>query len=276
MTLRTDPVDLVARLRAAGCVFAEDEAQVLLAHAAEQALDRAALDALVRRRAAGEPLEHVVGHAVFCGVRVAVGPGVFVPRVRSALLAARASELAADAVARGGGTVVDLCCGSGALGLVVATRVPGVDLHAADVDPAAVACARANLAGVTSSVHAGDLDAALPPALRGRVDVLVANVPYVPSDAVATMPAEARVHEGRVALDGGPDGLGVQRRVAALAAGWLAPGGAVLVETSRAQAEPAAQAFEAHGLVADVVTDDDLEATVVVAVAPSPARPRSG
>jgi release factor glutamine methyltransferase len=256
--------DVVARLRAAGCVFAEDEAAVLLEHVALEHLDDAALDALVVRRAAGEPLEHVVGWALFCGLRVVVAPGVFVPRVRSELLAVRAAGLARDAVARGGGVVVDLCCGSGALGLVVATRVPGVDLHAADVDPAAVACARANLAAVTSSVHAGDLDAALPPRLRGRVDVLVANVPYVPTDAVPTMPAEARVHEGRVALDGGPDGLEIQRRVAALAGDWLAPGGAVLVETSDEQARPAADAFEAHGLTAEVVTDDDLEATVVI------------
>lgn len=269
--------DVVRRLRAAGCVFAEDEARVLLGHVAQQHLDEAALDALVARRTAGEPLEHVVGHAVFCGLRVAVAPGVFVPRVRSELLATRAAALAADAVARGAGVVVDLCCGSGALGLVVASRVAGVELHAADVDPAAVACARVNLAGVTSSVHAGDLDAALPGTLRGRVDVLVANVPYVPSDAVATMPTEARVHEGPVALDGGPDGLAVQRRVAAVAAGWLAPGGAVLVETSAAQAGPAAQAFEAHGLAAQVVTDDDLEATVVVGLlAGRPGGPAAG
>ena len=169
-----------------------------------------------------------------------------------------------------GSVVVDLCCGSGALGLVVATQVAGVELHAADVDPAAVACARANLArlGSPAHVHEGDLDGALPRRLRGRVAVLVANVPYVPTAGLATMPVEARVHENRVALDGGPDGLDVLRRVAAAAPSWLAPGGAVLVETTQAQAPVAAGAFAQNGLRPAVVHDDDLEATVVVGTAP--------
>jgi release factor glutamine methyltransferase len=254
--------DVVRRLRAAGCVFAEEEADLLLGQASG-----AALDALVARRSAGEPLEHVLGWALFCGLRVGVAPGVFVPRVRSELLAAQAVSRAAA-----GDVVVDLCCGSGALGLVVATQVPGVELHAADVDPAATACARENLARLAprAHVHEGDLDAALPPRLRGRVAVLVANVPYVPTAAVATMPVEARVHENRVALDGGPDGLDVQRRVAAVAPSWLAPGGAVLVETTQAQAPAAAAAFALHGLRPAVVHDDDLEATVVVGTAPGP------
>lgn len=240
-------------------MFAEEEAGLLVAAAAEGTGD---LDTLVARRAAGEPLEHVVGWAAFCGLRVAVGPGVFVPRRRTEHLAAQA----VGAARASGGVVVDLCCGSGALALAVATGVPGLEVHAADVDPAAVAYARRNLAGVgppPARVHHGDLDAALPAALAGRVAVLVANVPYVPTAAVATLPAEARLHERRVALDGGPDGLDVVRRVAAAAPRWLAAGGVVLVETSPAQASAAAAAFAASGLVPAVVRSDDGDTAVV-------------
>src|SRR5262245_2221313 len=125
--------EAIVRLRAAGCVFAEDEAAVLGAAAA----DGSALAALGDRRALGEPLEQVVGYADFGGVRVRLRPGVFVPRVRSELLVRIAAE-----AARPGDVVVDLCCGSGALGLAVRHRRPGIELHAADVDPVAVACAR--------------------------------------------------------------------------------------------------------------------------------------
>jgi release factor glutamine methyltransferase len=137
-----------------------------------------------------------------------------------------------------------------------------LELHAADVDPAAGACARRNLP--TGSVHLGDLFDALPPALRGRVDVLVANVPYVPSDAVPHMPPEARDHEPLVALDGGPDGLDVARRVVAGAPVWLAPFGSLLFETSAAQSDAAARIVAAAGLVPRIATDDELGATVVV------------
>jgi release factor glutamine methyltransferase len=258
---------VVDRLRAAGCVFAEEEAALLLA----EAVDARDLDARVARRAAGEPLEHVLGWAVLCGVRVVVDRGVFVPRRRSELLAECAVELAAErtavrTVARGAPVVVDLCCGTGALGLVVATRVPGVVLHAADVEPAAVACARRNLAPVGGLVHEGDLDAPLPAELRHRVQVLVANVPYVPTRAMVTMPAEARLHEPRVALDGGPDGLDVLRRLAAAAPRWLAPGGAVLVESTQAQLPAVLEAFSRNGLTTSARSDDDLGATVVSGV----------
>jgi release factor glutamine methyltransferase len=128
-----------------------------------------------------------------------------------------------------------------------------------------VRCARRNVDG---AVHCGDLYAALPDALRGRVDVLVANAPYVPTDAIGSMPPEARDHEARVALDGGADGLDVQRRVAAGAPAWLAPGGSLLVETSRRQAPATVTAFAAAGLPARVVTDDDLAGTVVVGALP--------
>jgi len=250
---------VVLRLRAAGCVFAEDEARLLLAEAGSPA----ELEALVARRVAGVPLEHVLGWAEFCGLRISVAHGVFVPRRRTELLVEEAVALA-----RPGAVVVDLCCGSGALGLAVATAVPGVALHAADVDPGAVACAADNVSRVGGHAYAGDLFEPLPPELRGRVDLLLANVPYVPTDAIALMPPEARLHEARVALDGGADGLDVARRVIAHAPGWLAPGGSLLFETSEDQAPAALESVSAAGLVARLLTDDDRGATVVVGTLP--------
>jgi release factor glutamine methyltransferase len=243
---------VTARLRAAGCVFAEDEAALLVAEAA----DPRALAAMVERRTAGEPLEYVVGWAELAGLRVRVQAPVFVPRRRTELLVRLASK-----VAPAGGVVVDLCCGSGAVGLAVGALRPDVEVHAADVDPAAVRCARLNLPA--DRVYQGDLFTALPAVLRGRVDVLAVNAPYVPTDAIASMPPEARDHEARVALDGGPDGLDVHRRVAAESRPWLAAGGAVLVECGRAQAAMSSAVFEAHGYAAQVQTSDDLDATVV-------------
>jgi release factor glutamine methyltransferase len=250
---------VVARLRAAGCVFAEDEAELLVA-AADSPEE---LEAMVGRRVEGLPLEHVLGWAEFCGLRIAVEPGVFVPRRRSELLAGAAVDAARRAAAPA--LVVDMCCGSGALAAVVAANVAEVRAYAVDIDPAAVRCARRNLPA--DRVFAGDLFEPLPAQLRGRVAVLVANAPYVPTGELGLMPAEARLHEARVALDGGPDGLDVQRRVIAQAPDWLAPGGTLLIETSRRQAPGTTAAAAAAGLTPQVRTDDDLDATVVVAIA---------
>ena len=252
---RLDESAVVDRLRAAGCVFAEDEARLLMAAADAPA----ELTALVARRVSGEPLEHVLGWVEFCGLRIAVDPGVFVPRRRTEVLVREAAVLA-----RPGAVVVDLCCGSGALGVALASLVERVELHAADLDPAAVACAGRNVGAVGGRVHAGDLFEALPAELRGRVDVLLANVPYVPSEGISSMPREAREHEPRGALDGGPDGLDVARRVAAAAPDWLGPGGSLLFETGESQGTAAVAVVTGSGLRARVVSDDDRGATVVV------------
>ncbi|GAA2987370.1 putative protein N(5)-glutamine methyltransferase [Streptomyces fulvorobeus] len=249
---------IVTTLRTAGCVFAEDEAALLLSTADEPA----ALAAMVERRAAGLPLEHVLGWAEFCGLRVQVGPGVFVPRRRTEFLVRQAVGLTPTP-----SVVVDLCCGSGALGAALAGALDGVELHATDVEPAAVRYARRNV-GALGQVYEGDLFAPLPGSLRGRVDVLLANVPYVPTGDVELLPAEARVHEPRVALDGGGDGLDVMRRVAAEAPLWLAPGGSLLVETSERQADRATEAVGCGGLIARVVTCDELYSTVVIGTRP--------
>lgn len=255
---------LVATLRTAGCVFAEEEARLLLGAAD----DGADLAALVARRVAGEPLELVLGWAELAGVRVAVAPGVFVPRRRSALLVREAVAAVRRRAGDDGAVVLDLCCGTGAVGAAVlaAARDAVAELHAADVDPAAVACARTNLP--TARVHAGDLWAALPEHLRGRLDVVATNAPYVPTDEIATMPAEAREHEARVALDGGADGLDLHRRIALGAREWLAPGGVLVLETSRRQAPATRALLAAAGLTPRVVTDDEVAGTVVVAAAP--------
>jgi len=245
---------LVGALRAAGCVFAEDEAALLAA----EALSAEHLAELVARRVAGEPLEQVLGWAEFRGLRVAVEPTVFVPRLRTGIVVAQAVALL-----RPGGVAVDLCCGVGAIGAAIAAEAPaGVEVYAADLDPVAVRCARRNLP--PDRVFEGDLYDALPDSLRGRVDVLAVNAPYVPTDAIATMPPEARDHEARVALDGGADGLDVQRRVAAGAVEWLVPGGHLVIETSSSQAAYTVEAFERAGLDARVVTDDEIDGTVVV------------
>ncbi|WP_095757807.1 putative protein N(5)-glutamine methyltransferase [Streptomyces xinghaiensis] len=259
---------VVARLRAAGCVFAEDEARLLISAAPTP--DR--LTALVDRRAGGLPLEHVLGWAEFCGLRVTVDRGVFVPRPRTAFLVHRAAACGPPAgPGRPAPVVVDLCCGSGAVGAALAEELGRVELHAADIDPAAVRCARRNLAAAGGRVHEGDLYEPLPARLRGRVDILVANAPYVPTGAIALLPPEARDHEPLIALDGGADGLEIQRRVAAGAACWLAPGGRLLIETGEHQAPDTAGVFAAAGLTPRVDHSEDLDATVVTGT-----RPRRG
>ncbi|MEV6566520.1 putative protein N(5)-glutamine methyltransferase [Streptomyces kronopolitis] len=258
---------VVARLRAAGCVFAEDEAELLCS--AARTAD--ALAAMVERRVLGIPLEHVVGWAEFHGRRVAVDPGVFVPRRRTEFLVDQAIGLGRRSAARTGRptVVVDLCCGSGAVGAVLAAALDRVELYAADIEPAAVRCARRTIGAAGGEVFAGDLFDALPAGLRGRIDVLVANVPYVPTEEVGLLPPEAREHEPLVALDGGADGLDVLRRVTAAAPGWLAPQGHLLVETSERQAPRAVEAFTRHGLLPRVAGSDELHATVVIGTRPA-------
>ncbi|MET4921127.1 putative protein N(5)-glutamine methyltransferase [Streptomyces sp. PSRA5] len=252
---------VVTRLRAAGCVFAEDEARLLVSAAPTPA----ALADMVSRRAAGLPLEHVIGWAEFYGLRIAVGTGVFVPRRRTEFLVRQAAALAHQAATGRPAVVVDLCCGSGALGAALLATAHGpVELYASDIDPAAVACARRNI-GSGGTVLEGDLFDALPDGLRGRIDILLANVPYVPTEEVGLLPPEAREHEPLVALDGGADGLDVLRRVTAGASRWLAPGGHLLFETSERQVPGAVGTVRGDGLAPRVVTSEEWDATVVVA-----------
>jgi release factor glutamine methyltransferase len=255
---------IITRLRAAGCVFAEDEAGLLLS----EARTAGDLAAMVDRRVAGLPLELVLGWAQFCSLRIAVDPGVFVPRRRTEFLVRQAAALAQPPA-----VVVDLCCGSGAVGAALVAALDRVELHAVDIDAAAVRCARRNVAATSGQVYEGDLYEPLPAALLGRVDVLVANAPYVPTVAVGLLPPEARMHEPRVALDGGADGLDVLRRVSAAAPLWLAPGGHLLVETSQRQAPQTVDVFARNGLIPRVASSRESDATIVIGTRPAP---RSG
>ena len=262
---------VVERLRAAGCVFAEEEARLLVATATTPD----DLDSMVARRVRGLPLEHVLGWAEFCGLRIVVDPHVFVPRRRTEFLVRQAEALLDGRAGGRRAVVVDLCCGSGALGVALSAAVGAsvdpsveVDLHAADLDPAAVRCARRNVVPAGGQVHSGDLYDALPGELCGRVDVLVANAPYVPTSQFPLLPAEARLHEARMALDGGEDGLLLVRRVIAGAPDWLAPGGHLLVETSERQVPAAVEALARAGLVARVASSEEYQATVVIGTSP--------
>lgn len=250
---------VVNTLRAAGCVFAEEEARLLLGEAGS----RDDVDRMLEQRVSGIPLEHILGWALFDGIRVRVGDGVFVPRHRTEFLVQQAAE-----VTRSGDVVVDLCAGSGALGLALARRVPGIALSAADIHPAATRWARVNLEPVGGHVYQGDLFAALPGGLAGSIRTLVCNTPYVPTEDIALLPPEARLHEPRLTLDGGADGLDIQRRVAGEAARWLAPGGFLFVEAGEAQAEESARMMAAAGLEARVLEQPHGDATVVSARRP--------
>jgi release factor glutamine methyltransferase len=256
--------DVVAQLRAAGCVFAEAEAALVMA----QAKSDTELDAMIARRVGGEPLEYVLGWAEFGGLRVAVGPPVFVPRRRSELLVRESVAILRSTISERRPVVVDLCCGSGAIGAAILAAVPAALVHASDIDAAALRFARRNLAGTGAAVHRGDLFDALPVSLRARVDVVVANVPYVPSNEIAMMPTEARSHEARHALDGGKDGLDLVRRATQGASRWLRPGGWLLIEIGVGQVAGALEAFVRGGLRPRIVADGDLSATIVVGERP--------
>jgi release factor glutamine methyltransferase len=260
-----------ARLAVAGCVSAQAEARWLLEEALGIGPDALAgrrtepmppeaagrLEKMVARRAAGEPLQYVIGWAPFGRLRLEVGPGVFVPRPETELVAERAVRhlAAARAASATAPVAVDLCTGSGAIACFLAEEVPGARVLATEIDPAALAWARRNVRGRRVELLAGDLDEPLPADLRGRVDVLVANVPYVPAGAMPLLPHDVREHEPRLALDGGPDGLDVLRRVAALAPGWLAPGGWLVCEIGEGQREAVAL-LAAAGLVEVSVRPD--------------------
>lgn len=214
---------------------------------------------MVDLRVSGLPIEHVIGYTEFCGVRIEVDQGVFLPRQRTALLVKQALDHA-----RTGDIVVDLCCGSGAVGAAIASNLGRLELYAVDIDPTAVRCASRNITDFCGQVFEGDLYEALPHSLKGRVNVLVANAPYVPTDGIKLLPREARIHEANMALDGGMDGLGIVRRVAEGAHLWLATGGHLLVETSERQAPMTAEIFIKNGLITNVARDDELDATVVI------------
>jgi release factor glutamine methyltransferase len=227
---------VVKALADGGCIAPGAEADALLSASSDGV---APIEELLARRLRGEPLAWIVGSVRFSGILVHVDPGVFVPRPHTEALARRAASLLPD-----DGIAVDLCTGSGAVGAVLASVHPEATVVATDIDPAAVACAGRN--GVRALI--GDLDEPLPPSLRGRVDVMTAVVPYVPTEELPFLPRDVLANEPHRALDGGPRGTAVLARAAEAAGHWLRPGGSVLLELGGDQAGEVTDALEDAGL----------------------------
>lgn len=258
------------RLAAAGVASPEHDAAELLAHVLGTTRGRLPLvetvdlpvrqryDDLVARRAAREPLQHLTGSAAFRYVEVAVGPGVFVPRPETELLAGWAIDRAREVLAAGEApVVVDLCTGSGVIARSIADEVPEARVHAVELDPAAHAWAERNLAGTGVDLRLGDLATAFDE-LAGQVHVLVSNPPYVPLEAWESVAVEARDHDPHLALFSGDDGLDAIRVIAVRGLVLLCAGGVVGVEHADAQGEAAPAVFSRDGRWEEVRDHRDL------------------
>jgi release factor glutamine methyltransferase len=222
-------------LAEAGFVAPDAEADALFAASSEGI---GPLEDLLARRLSGEPLAWITGWVDFCGVRVHVAPGVFVPRPHTQAMARRAVTLLPP-----NGVAVDICTGSGAVAVVLGSTHPSATVVATDIDPIAVACARRN--GVDALE--GDLDEPLSPSMHGRVDVMTAVVPYVPTEELPFLPRDVVANEPAHALDGGPGGTSMLLRVAEAAPRWLRPGGSVLLELGGDQFDEGATALAEIG-----------------------------
>ena len=260
------------QLAAAGVESSTYDARVLLAHALEVDLgalplvdsvtddQHTAYAALVARRATREPLQHLTGTAAFRHVELKVGPGVFVPRPETELLAGWAIEAARSLVSTGSTdeiVVVDLCTGSGAIALAVADEVPTAKVYAVELDEGAHAWAARNLAGTGVELRHGDMATAFEE-LAGRVDIVVCNPPYIPLEAWESVAAEARDHDPHLALFSGDDGLVALRVLESRAAHLLRPGGVVGAEHADVQGESAPEVFSGSGRWSEVRDHDDL------------------
>lgn len=265
------------RLREAGVASPEHDAAELLAHVLGTTrtrlplLDEVPADrlgeyaVLVDRRAAREPLQHLTGLAHFRHVELAVGPGVFVPRPETELLAGWAVEHLLGwsdggrdgAAAQRDPVVVDLCTGSGAIAKAIADEVPRAEVHAVELDESAYAWAERNLAGTGVDLRQGDLATAFED-LDGTVDVVTCNPPYIPLEAWESVAAEARDHDPHLALFSGDDGLDAIRALERRAARLLRPGGVLGFEHADVQGESAPAVLLATGRWSDVRDHQDL------------------
>ena len=252
--------DVAAMLSSAGFVAADEEAVELIACANG---DLVRLSSLVERRLTGEPLAWITGHVTFCGIRIRVDPGVYVPRWQSEALALRAvARLPKEGVA------VDLCTGAGSVAKVLALGSPMARVVASDLDERAVACAAGN--GV--EVYRGDLFEPLPRDFTGGVDVVVGVVPYVPTSSLDLLPHDTFIFESTLSYDGGPDGTDVLRRVVVDSVEYLRPGAALLLELGGDQAEALADDLENLGFVdLEVLEDDDGDARGIETTFAGPA-----
>ena len=256
-----------SRLRGSGVASPERDAELLLAHVLDVPLGRLPLvedltedqldryDGLVARRCAREPLQHLTGSAAFRHVELLVGPGVFVPRPETELLAGWAVDRAR--ALDGTPVVVDLCTGSGAIAKAVADEVPAARVHAVELDPRAYAWAAENLGGGEVDLRQGDLADAFAD-LDGTVDVVVCNPPYIPLVAFEGVDVEARTHEPDLALFSGDDGLDAIRVLERTAARLLVPGGWLGFEHASEQGRAAPAVLERTGRWRDVRDHADL------------------
>lgn len=260
---------VVARLRAAGCVFAEDEAQILLRSSREHTqANELALEELLARRVAGEPLEHLVGWVEFSGLRLHTAPGVFVPRQRTALLAELATRSVLSRDTFGEGAVfMEAFCGVGPVASIVASRATKTQIHLGDIDLRALECARRNL-GSTAQIHESSCLSGLPIHLQGRVDVIAAVPPYVPETEARFLPREATEHESPHALFGGRDGMVLVRTLISEAREWLVPHGVLLIEMGLGHRGPAEEFASDHGYATRAHLGEESQ-TVVLELTPN-------
>ena len=262
--------DLLARatreLREAGVASPEHDASELLAHVLGTTRGQLVLvdevpeeragqyAALVARRVRREPLQHLTGVAWFRHVELRVGPGVFVPRPETELLAGWAIDQAAGLDSP---VLVDLCTGSGAVAKALADEVPAAAVHAVELDEAAHAWAARNLEGTGVDLRQGDMATAFDD-LAGTVDVVTCNPPYIPLDAWESVAPEARDHDPHLALFSGDDGLDALRVLEARAALLLRPGGVVGAEHADQQGESAPAVFAATARWTEIRDHRDL------------------
>jgi release factor glutamine methyltransferase len=266
--VRTLLAGATARLADAGVPSPGNDAEVLLAQVLGlprgslvldpdvSAFTAAEFAALVDRRAAREPVQHLSGSAGFRYVDLAVGPGVFTPRPETELLAGWAVEQA-HTVADRSPVVVDLCTGSGAIARSLAHEVPAAEVHAVELDPGALAWAERNLAGTGVDLRSGDMADAFTD-LDGTVDVVVCNPPYIPLTEYEGVDEETRTHDPALALFSGDDGLEAMRVLEQVAARLLRPGGVVGAEHADLQGESAPGVFAGTGRWSDVRDHQDL------------------
>lgn len=226
--------------------------------------DLARYRALLEERGRGRPLHYIVGRREFMGLAFAIDERVLIPRPETEVLVEYAARWLRDARAASAGgdgddevIVADIGTGSGAVGVSLAVMAPGAVVHATDISPDAIEVARENARrhGVLDRVHfhVGDLLAALPPALRGRLDAIVSNPPYVPEDQAALLAREITAFEPRQAIFVPGDGSALHRRLIADAPGWLRPGGLLAMEVGAGQADRIGAAVRADPRYAEVV-----------------------
>ncbi len=262
MNARSLLADAEAVLAEAGVASPRVDAELLLSHVTgiprslllvavrPNDLQRRSYTELIEARARRVPLQHLVGSAAFRFVDVEVGPGVFVPRPETEVLAGWAIEAALLISAQGpeplpGGenpVVVDLCTGSGAIALAIVNEVPGAQVHAVELDEPAFGWAQRNLTGTGVDLRLGDAADAFAD-LDGEVDVVVSNPPYIPLDAWESVAPEVRDHDPALALWSGDDGLDAMRMIETTAWRLLKPGGVVGVEHADVQGESAPGVF---------------------------------